>query len=444
MATEQLTESAASLPPTRARYGVLGLLCAMSFILYLDRICISQAVDPITEELELTDTQMSFVLMAFTLAYGLFEVPVGRWGDRFGSRGVLARIVVWWSAFTALTGACFQFWQLLLVRFLFGGGEAGAYPNSARIFKRWFPEHERSRNQGFMLSFAQAGGAIAPFLAALLIKYLGWRWTFVAFGSTGLIWAYSFYRWFRDDPADHPGVNRGELEWIGPARQAPHHEPLPWAAIVRHPSCWLLGGIMILASFVSYMYFSWYPSYLHRERGVDPVVSGALTSLVLGIAAVGTLLGGLLANRIANATGDRQRMRRLLCFGCYAFAALLFWVSLLPDSAFLSALCVAFSCFAMFSYQAHWWASVTELAGKHLGALFGLLNGVGIVGAMSSQFFFGAFRDYRLSQGYVGRGQSEPALYVYAVVLLLTAVLWLGVNTSHSIDQRSKSDQETG
>src|SRR5919198_1509062 len=110
-------------PPTRARFVVLGFLCALTFVLYLDRVCISQALVSIKAELHLSDVQASYVLMAFTLAYGLFEVPTGHWGDRIGARAVLTRIAVWWSIFTALTAACTGLFSLLVVRFLFGAGE---------------------------------------------------------------------------------------------------------------------------------------------------------------------------------------------------------------------------------------------------------------------------------------------------------------------------------
>src|SRR5437588_8570831 len=152
---------------TRARYGVLGFLCSLSFILYIDRICISQAATNIEHDLGISHTRMGIVFAAFTVAYGLFEIPTGRWGDRFGSRGVLTRIVLWWSLFTALTGCVPKFsfdsgrqlwlplWNtgiplafnslvlLVLVRFLFGAGEAGAIPNSARVIARWFPSTAR-------------------------------------------------------------------------------------------------------------------------------------------------------------------------------------------------------------------------------------------------------------------------------------------------------------
>ena len=133
----------------------------MTFVLYLDRVCLGQAAPMMQRELGLSNGAMSFIHPAFTLAYALFEIPTGRWGDRYGSRRVLARIVVWWSLFTALTGAAMGFWMLLLVRFLFGAGEAGALPNSARILRQWFPESARGEAQGIVTTGMMLGGFAA-------------------------------------------------------------------------------------------------------------------------------------------------------------------------------------------------------------------------------------------------------------------------------------------
>jgi MFS transporter, ACS family, glucarate transporter len=427
------SESVALPPPSRARFVVLAYLCAMAFVLYLDRICMGQAAPDIQRALELTNTEMSFIHMAFTLAYGLFEVPVGRWGDRFGSRRVLARIVLCWSAFTALTGACVRFWQMLLVRFLFGAGEAGAYPNTARIMSRWFPEHERGRVQGIMLSFAQVGGALSPFFTAVLISELGWRVTFMLFGGVGVAWASLFVWWFRDDPAEHSSVNAAERHIIGPPRQRPHSEPIPWRAIAGNRTIWLLAAIMTLTSFVSYMYYSWYPTYLRNARQVSPREAGFLTSLVIGMTVFGTLLGGLTASWLSAQSVNRQRVRRLLCFLSFFAGAVFLLGGIAQDVPLASAAFAAISAFAVSSYQAHWWACVAELSGKHLGALFGLLNGLGAFGAMASQYFFGAYSQWREELGYSGRAQYDPAFYVYVGVLALAALCWLGVDTSRPI-----------
>ena len=217
--------------PTRARYIVLALLCAMAFVLYLDRICMGQAVKPIRDTLDISKFRMGLILAAFTVAYGIFEIPAGHWGDRYGSRRVLARIVICWSLFTALTGASFDFWSLLAVRFLFGAGEAGAFPNAARIFQRWFPPSERGRGQGLMLASSMIGASIAPAVAGELINAVGWRWMFVIFSATGIAWAAVFFWWFHDDPREHPSVNAAEVAEIGiGAAACREHPPIPWHA----------------------------------------------------------------------------------------------------------------------------------------------------------------------------------------------------------------------
>ena len=203
MAEKDVESGVEPLRPSRARFALGLWLCGLTCILYLDRVCMSQAVVPIQRELKLSNTDMSYVMMAFTLAYGLFEIPTGRMGDRFGSRTVLTRIVAWWSIFTALTGACTGFVSLLIARFLFGVGEAGAFPNAIRVIARWYPLRERGRIQGVMLAAAQFGAVAAPVGAAWFIESIGWRWSFSVFGLLGVAWAVGFWRWFRDDPAEH-------------------------------------------------------------------------------------------------------------------------------------------------------------------------------------------------------------------------------------------------
>src|SRR2546423_585423 len=124
---------------TRVRYQVLAFTCALAAVTYLDRVCISRTADDMRRDLGLTKVQMGFVFSAFTIAYALFEIPTGAWGDRIGPRRVLTRIVVWWSSFTIATAAAFNYASLLAVRFFFGMGEAGAFPNASKTISRWFP-----------------------------------------------------------------------------------------------------------------------------------------------------------------------------------------------------------------------------------------------------------------------------------------------------------------
>jgi ACS family glucarate transporter-like MFS transporter len=415
------------MPPhprsSRARLTLLGLLCALSFVLYIDRVCIAQAVEPIQQELKLSNTQVGYVLMAFTLAYGLFELPAGRWGDRAGSRAILTRIALWWSAFTALTAACTGFYSLLVARFLFGAGEAGAYPNAARIVSRWYPAAERGRVQGLIQTAALVGGTAAPVAAAYLIRALGWRWAFVLFGALGVAWAAVFWLWFRDDPARHPAVNAGELALLGERlADAKGHGAIPWGLVLTNRSIWTLGLIIICGAFNSYLYFSWFPKYLQEARELDPVEAGWLASLVMGGAAVGTLSGGFLDDLLRR---NRARHgRRWLGASAYSLAAGLIGMGLLCESPRALAVCAGLSCLAAMCPMSAWWSCAIEVSGRHLGALFGLMNGMGVFGAMGSQFFFGAFADWRKAQGYDGRAQWDPAFAVYIAALLAAALCW--------------------
>jgi MFS transporter, ACS family, glucarate transporter len=411
-------------PPTRARLAVLGLLCALSAILYLDRICMSAALDSIQAELRLTNTEGSYVLMAFTLAYGLFEVPTGRWGDRIGGRRVLTRIALWWSAFTALTGACTGLWTLVAVRFLFGAGEAGAFPNVARVLARWFPDHERGRAQGLLLAASSVGGAVAPFLAAVMIQAIGWRWTFAAFGAVGAAWAAGFWWWFRDDPAAHPAVGPAELAHIGRrAASGDVHTPIPWAAVARNRSIQCLGLIMALSSFNSYIYFSWYPKYLKEGRHIGPTEAGLMASTVLALAAVGVLAGGVAVDRNARRGGGTAG-RRLLGGSAFLAAAALLGCALRARDPWIAAALTALSCFAAQSTQPLWWSCAIGISGRHVGALFGLMNAVGVFGALSSQFLVGALADWMGARGSSGRGQWDPIFYIDAGVLLCAGAAW--------------------
>ena len=220
---------------SRVRFGVLGFAVALAAVTYLDRVCISDAdvTKAIQAELRLSDTQMSFVFSAFTLAYALFEVPTGAWGDRVGPRRVLTRIVVWWSSFTMATATATNFGWLLLVRFLFGAGEAGAFPNVTRTFSRWFPVSERGMAQGIFFAGAHLGGGLTPIAVGFLLGWLPWRGLFVVFGMIGFVWALAWYRWFRDEPSEHPDVSPEELAHIEAGRATGQRHSLDRVALGR-------------------------------------------------------------------------------------------------------------------------------------------------------------------------------------------------------------------
>lgn len=445
-----------------ARFKLLLYLGTLTFILYLDRVCIGKAASAIEHDLGISDGAMGWVFTAFTIAYGLFEVPTGTWGDRFGSRRILTRIVLWWSAFTILTGcvpafswglptpgwlsalfpgreivfAIDSFLVLLLVRFLFGAGEAGAIPNAARVVSRWYPRRERGLAHGVVLTCMLVGGAASPILAGKIIESWGWRWAFLLFGLLGLVWAALFHHWFRDDPADHPEVSPAELQLIHSDSQLRDskspHPPVPWAFVVSSWNVWLLGGIISCAAFASYFYFNWFPRYLENGRGLAEKDTGLLAGTVLAGGACGTLLGSVIASRL-DRRGEQGRWRRpLVGCGLMVTAGIFVRLSLEFEDPLLATLCVTLAFGLAQAQQATWWAVVADISGKHLGAMFGLMNSLGVPGASLSTVFAGRFVEARKVAGFVGRAAWDPVLNYYVAVLILGGILWLLVDPRRS------------
>ncbi len=275
--------AASSSGTTNVRRKVLAMTMVLAAITYLDRVTISVTRPYIARDLGLSPTQMGYVFSAFYFAYALFEIPTGWWGDKVGTRKVLTRIVCWWSAFTVLTGAAFSYPSLLAIRFLFGAGEAGAWPNVARTFSRWFPARERGTAQGTFFMGAHLAGGLTPLLVTALLVYFDWRTLFIAFGSLGFIWSFAWFRWFRDSPAEHAGVSASEREFIesGYAADAGHTlQGTNWRRLLANRTVVCLCLMYFTQAFGGTFYVTWLPTYL-ASRGLSGMTAGILSGLPL-------------------------------------------------------------------------------------------------------------------------------------------------------------------
>ena len=223
------------------RYKVIILLCSLTTLTYLDRICISLVGVRLKTDLQLNNEQFGWVLAVFTLAYALFEIPSGMLGDRIGPRVVFIRIVLFWSLCTALTGMVNGLILLLVIRFLFGMGESGTYPNALLVVSRWFPAQETGRSLTWVGIGSQIGSAIAPLIIVPLAMHYGWRMPFFVNAFIGVIWVLICYKWFRDFPEQMKNISPGELQLIKNNRRFSSEQHLvSWKIIFRNRTLWAL------------------------------------------------------------------------------------------------------------------------------------------------------------------------------------------------------------
>lgn len=376
--------------PTRVRYGVLAFLCGLTFILYLDRMCIGKAAPWMQDELGLSDKHMAFVQASFTVAYGLFEIVTGHWGDRFGTRRVLTRIVIWWSIFTALTGMAASFTQLLIVRFLFGAGEAGALPNAARVTQTWFPAGKRGRVRGMINMPALIGGVVAPPATALLIEQVGWRMVFVVYGTLGIVWSMAFWWWYRDSPQLHPSVNEAERRLIGEPAPVVEHHGFPWRSVVRNPNVWLMGTVLTTGAMTVYTLFSWYPTYLERYREVSNLRTGWYSGLVMSGGALGCLIGGWSLDWLVRSRlGPRWGRNAVGVFGYGLASVSMLMGSLVVESPLAMSAWFGLACLGIHLPAGAWWSVAADVGGRHIGVFFAAINSLGVFGGASAQLAFG-------------------------------------------------------
>ncbi|MBS0208929.1 MAG: MFS transporter [Planctomycetes bacterium] len=372
--------------PSRARYRVVGLCVLLAMVTYLDRACIATLAPQIMADLDLDKDQMSYVYSAFALAYAAFEIPTALWADRLGTRLVLTRIVGWWSAFTVATAVAWGQYSLMAIRFLFGMGEAGAWPSAARTFSQWIPRRERGTVQGVFFAGAHLSGGLTPSLVLLLLGHLHWRMIFVLFGVIGFAWAAAWQRWYRDDPALDPRVNEAERDLIYAGRDlaSPHAiDGHFWRKLLRHRNVIALCVMYFPNSFVFYFCITWLPTFLHEKHGFSDTELGVFAGLPLLLSVLADLFGGVATDWAVRRFGARLG-RAGVGFVAYAMAAVATALATVVSEPMVAASLISIGTAAsMFTLGAAW-GTCQDIAGSHTAALSATMNTSGQIGSILS------------------------------------------------------------
>jgi MFS transporter, ACS family, glucarate transporter len=422
--------SSVALRPSCTRYWVIVFAIALAIIQYIDRVCISQAAPFISGDLGLSKEQMGWVFSAFTLAYALFEIPAGYLGDRIGPRKVLLRIVLWWSFFTVATGWVWNWASLLVTRFLFGAGEAGAFPNLTKAFHRWLPLHERTRAQGIMWMSARLGGAFTPGLVFLCLQYVSWRRAFLLFGLLGIVWAIAFFWWYRDNPREIKQVNAAEAALLPLQTEADQHFRAPWKLLFTSRTAWCLYGQYFACSYSFYFFITWFPTYLLEARHFEIGKGSLLAGLPLLLGACGSFCAGWVSSVLSRRTGGASRSRRWLGVAGSVGAACLLVMPTWLTNPYLAVAAIGLVGFCNDIQLPGAWASCMDVGGKAVATLSGTMNMMGNVGGFMSP----------IACGYIVKatGNWNLAFYVTAGAYLLGALCWLGMDPVTPLEEQGK------
>jgi MFS family permease len=388
---------------SHVRLKVLAGGVALAGITYLDRVCISRLADNISADLHLTPTKMGWVFSAFIIAYALFEIPTGAWCDVIGARRVLTRIVAWWSSFTMATALSFNYASLLTCRFLFGAGEAGAWPTMTRALSRWFPAWERGTAQGIIFMGAHLAGGLTPILVGRMMNVFTWRQIFMIFGAIGFVWAAWWSFWFRDEPAGQRAVDPAERDYIESGRTPDLGHRLDRSAVkelLKSRSLWALCAMYFTQAYGFYFYITWLPKYLTDVRGFSSKsdLFGLLAGLPLVFSAVADVVGGLTTDRVTR----RYGLRAGRC-GVGAASLLVAGISMIAGAstshALAAALLIGLAGAAGNFLLGSCWGVCVDIAGGRAGVISACMNSAGQIGGAICPVVIGWFVDPTVRSG---------------------------------------------
>ena len=407
------------------RWYILVLICVMYLITYLDRVNISTAAPVISKEFGFDRITMGVIFSAFVWAYAIFQVPGGWLSDRFGARPVLATIVAYWSVMTAATAAATGALSFIVIRFLFGVGEAGAFPGATRAMQLWYPRSERGFVQGITHSASRLGAAIAPPLVVLIMTNLGWRSVFYICGAAGLVWAVWWFISYRNLPEEHGMVNRAELGHIrgidekGQVKEAYIEKKaasVPWGTLLKSPNMWAIMCAYFTYVYCLWIFLSWLPSYLVDFRHFTLLKVGIFASLPLFAGVIGDTVGGLATDWLLKTTGNTKFARRSVAIvgmiGCCVFIV----PAALTADAYTAVYCLTAAMFFLECTIGPSWAVPMDVGGKYSGTVSGMMNMAGNIGGALSPLVFGF-----LAQG----GNWQAPFIVAAALLVAGSAVWL-------------------
>ena len=398
---------------------ILTMLVILGVVTFLDRINISVAGKSIMEDLNLNESQWGWVLSIFILSYGVMQIPIGALGDRMGHRKVLALIVLWWSVFTALTGLAGGLASMLVIRFMFGIGEAGSSPCSTGVISRWFEKGEVGKAQGYVWAASRLGGALTPFVVIPVMMWVGWRAAFYLLGALGVVWAAVWYWFYRDKSM--AAVQDAAADAKAPA--AVDNRGV-WGSIFRSGQFWILCSMYFFYAFGSWFFFSWFPTFMELGRGFAKSELTYAVAVPFVMSMAGNIAGGYLTDRLTLKYGLKVGRKALGTTSLAVSAVCMFLAAFIPGkTAVFIFLSLCFGIFDLMLPSA--WALCIDLGKQHAGTVSGAMNTAGNIGGFCCGILFGQL----VQQS----GNYNLPLYMIAGMLIVSAVLFAFINPTKPI-----------
>lgn len=356
----------------RSTTRVLGLLCAMYFITYVDRVNVSTAAIEFGKDFHLSNTQIGLVFSAFAYPYLIFQIIGGWVGDRFGPRRTLTICSLIWAVATVLTGLATGLASMLVARVLLGLGEGATFPTATRAMSNWTAPHRRGFAQGITHAFARIGNAITPPIVTWLMVAFSWRGSFIVLGGLSFIWAIVWGWYFRDNPRDHAKITSPEVN-ILPAYVGVKETPaVPWRALIKRMLP--VTVVYFCYGWTLWLFLTWIPQYFLHNYHMNLKNSAVFASGVFFAGVLGDSLGGHVTDWLLTRTQSRTKARSYMVVVCNLGALASLLPILFVHDSTIAAICLSLGFFFAEMTIGPMWAIPMDIAPKYSGTASGFMN----------------------------------------------------------------------
>ncbi|PWT98946.1 MAG: MFS transporter [Terriglobia bacterium] len=365
---------------------VLALLCLLYFILFVNRVNISTAGPLMKADLGLSNTQLGLAFSAFSIPYALFQLIGGWIGDRLGARFTLAACCTIVCLTTVLTGAAGGFTSLFLLRLALGFGEGAAFPTATRAMSAWTPVSNWGFAQGITHSFARIGNAATPAIMAALLAFVSWRESFAIVGVASLLWVFVWVWYFRNEPKEHPAITKGDLAALPVRSEERARASAPWLRLARH----ILPVTLVdfCYGWTLWLFLSWIPAFFFENYHLNLQSSAMFSAGVLFAGVVGDTVGGVVSDRLLDATGSLVVARRSVIIAGFLGGFTFLVPVILIHNLTVTAVCLSLAFFFAELIVAPIWSVPMDIAPRYAGTASGMMNfGFGVAGLVSPSTF---------------------------------------------------------
>ena len=362
------------------RWSICALLFFATTINYVDRQVLGILAPVLQNEIGWNEVQYGYIVAAFTGAYAIGLLFVGRFIDSVGTRiGYAVSMVVWSIAAAghALVASVFGFG---VARAALGLGESGNFPAAIKATAEWFPKKERAFATGLFNSGANAGAVIAPLVVPWITLTWGWREAFLFTGLIGVIWLV-FWLWLYEIPERHRRVTQAEKDYIrsDPELNAP--EKVPWIALLRHRQVWAFVAAKFLTDPIWWFYLYWLPKFLNQRFGLDLAHLGLPLIIIYTMTSVGSIGGGWLSGALIRRGWSVDRARKSVMLASALCIIPIVVASTVPE--WWAVALIGLATAAHQAWSANLFTTVSDMfPRKAIGSVVGLGGTAGSIGGM--------------------------------------------------------------